>query len=275
MDIVVADPAGNITVFVLEPVKEGERRLALARSILADPALKAEQVGFVIPPGTTGGLWRLQMMGGEFCGNAARSFGLFVACEQGLKGKVSIMIEISGAAGPIGVEADVDKGIAWASMPLPLARESLVYKGKELPVLVFEGIVHIIAPALEASNLETAKKVFGEIKGLYEREHARPPAALGVMFFDEKAVCIKPAGYVYGTGSLVFESSCGSGSAALGCRLADNARDGETEYAVAQSGGLIRVRVRKEADKVTGLAIGGEVKLGEKLRYDTAGYTTS
>jgi diaminopimelate epimerase len=123
--------------------------------------------------------------------------------------------------------------------------------------------------------LEASKKVFEEIKGLYEGEHICPPAALGVMFLDEKAMCIKPAVYVYETGSLVFESSCGSGSAALGCRLAGGVMDGEAEYAVAQSGGLIRVRVKKEAGKVAALAIGGEVRLGERMRYDTAGYTTS
>jgi diaminopimelate epimerase len=72
---------------------------------------------------------------------------------------------------------------------------------------------------------------------------------------------------VYETGSLVFESSCGSGSAALGCWLAG---DGEAEYPVAQKGGLIRVRVRKEAGKVAALAIGGEVKLGERFRYGKA-----
>jgi diaminopimelate epimerase len=273
MDIVVADPAKNITVFVLDPVTDPARRLAFSRAILADPSLKAEQLGFVIPPKTENGLWRLEMMGGEFCGNAARSFGLFVAREKGLTGKVSITIEISGAAGPVAVETDTETGDAWASMPLPLARESLAYKGKELPVLAFEGIVHIIAPDLEASNLEASKKVFEEIKGLYEGEHARPPA-LGVMFLDEKDVCIKPAVYVYETDSLVFESSCGSGSAALGCWLAGGVMDGEAEYAVAQSGGLIRVRVKKETGNVAVLAIGGEVKLGERIRYD-AGYTTS
>jgi diaminopimelate epimerase len=260
MDIVVADPAKNITVFVLDPVEGRERRAAVSRRILADPSLNAEQLGFVIPPGSKDGLWRLEMMGGEFCGNAARSFGLFVARETGRKGKVSIDIEISGAASPVVVEADTETGDAWASMPLPLAVESLDYKGKALPVVVFEGIVHIIAGGLEASE-----KVFGEIKSVYEKEHPRGPAALGIMFLDEKTMYIKPAVYVYETGSLVFESSCGSGSAALGCRLAGE--DGEAEYAVAQSGGLIRVRVTKKAGKVAALAIGGHVRLGERMRH--------
>jgi diaminopimelate epimerase len=107
-EIVIADPAKNITVLTLTPVPP-EERARVAGALLNDPSLKAEQVGFVIPPphgaplwrGST--LWSLEMMGGEFCGNAARSFGLYVARRTGLAGK-------AGSAGH--VEAEAASGVA-------------------------------------------------------------------------------------------------------------------------------------------------------------------
>ena len=150
-DVVIADPAKNITVFVLTPVPPDERAQA-AGVLLSDPSLKAEQVGFVIPPSRNAPLWRLEMMGGEFCGNAARSFGLYVARRTGLSGEVLLEVEISGADSPVKVRVDTERGLAEASMPPVLARETLAYGGADLPVYVFEGIAHVIAPDIRPSE---------------------------------------------------------------------------------------------------------------------------
>ena len=45
LNILRADPAGNITVFVLDPVERAQRA-AIAARIMAIPSLKAEQVAF-------------------------------------------------------------------------------------------------------------------------------------------------------------------------------------------------------------------------------------
>ena len=74
--VVMADPAGNRTAIVRDPVPAGERGVVAAR-IMELPELRAEQVGFEVPP-RLGGAGRLEMMGGEFCGNAARSFGFLL-----------------------------------------------------------------------------------------------------------------------------------------------------------------------------------------------------
>ncbi|HAI20324.1 MAG TPA: hypothetical protein DCM14_00215 [Clostridiales bacterium UBA8153] len=120
-------PAGNTTVFVLDPVPLPEQvNIALA---LMDPAvLGGEQVGFVTlcpaggPPGT--GLGQdgpspeiaalLRMMGGEFCGNAARALGAYLAYKRfpGLSWAGDVargLIQVSGATAPIEFEAQVDR----------------------------------------------------------------------------------------------------------------------------------------------------------------------
>ena len=56
----VADPAGNITIFVTTPV-EREKYPAVARQLLARKDLKGEQVGFIEKKARGG--FRMEMMG--------------------------------------------------------------------------------------------------------------------------------------------------------------------------------------------------------------------
>ena len=70
LNILRADPAGNITIFVLDQVEKAHRA-AIAEKIMAIPALKAEQVGYVCPAEEDAD-GHMEMMGGEFCGNALR-----------------------------------------------------------------------------------------------------------------------------------------------------------------------------------------------------------
>jgi len=257
--ILVADPAKNITVFVLDPVEGPADRAALARAILAEERLKAEQVGFVFSPasGPAPSLWRLEMAGGEFCGNAARCFGLYVAKMQGLKGKALVSVSVSGAKEPVQVEMDTERNRVAAEMPGPSTVDSVNYGGRSLPVLIFEGIAHVIAP-----DLESKSENFYAIKAELKKKFHLPPA-LGVMFYDTVSRFMRPAVYVRSVDTMVFESSCGSGSAALGIWLSREIADGTANYAIAQDGGVIETEVVKRAGQVVRVTIGGDVRLGE------------
>ena len=78
--LIMADPAGNRTAIVRTPVP-AELRAETAAKIMKIQELRAEQVGFEAVP-RLGGAGRLEMMGGEFCGNAARSFGFLCFSER-------------------------------------------------------------------------------------------------------------------------------------------------------------------------------------------------
>lgn len=253
-EIIVADPAKNITIMVLNRV---ENRVEAARFLLADAALGAEQVGFVVPPKDLQGIWRLEMMGGEFCGNAARSFGLLVARMQGLQGNQTVTIGMSGMKEPLPVKVDLEQGTAAVRIPRPLAQTSLDLDGQSLPVYHFDGITHVIAP-----DLPPGKLLFYDIRNRLEGA----PDALGVMFYDTHSRIMRPAVYVYATDSLVFESSCGSGSAALAVWETRDRVEGEVRCEVVQPGGIIEVRVCKRQDVITDISIGGLVTLSER-RY--------
>ncbi|MDR2535861.1 MAG: hypothetical protein LBD29_07515 [Treponema sp.] len=253
-EIVVADPAKNITLLVLNPV---ENRAEAAKLLLAEQSLHAEQVGFVIPPKTLQGLWRLEMMGGEFCGNGARSFGLFVARTIGLSGNAEVTIEVSGMKEPLPVRLQVEKGTAEVRIPKPLSQDALNFQGQSLPAYRFDGITHLIAPGIPPEE-----QTFFMIKRVFETRFPFPQA-LGVLFFDQAARFMVPAVYVYHTDSLIFESSCGSGSAALGLWLEESRYEGESRVAVPQPGGIIEVQTVKKGGAVLTVAIGGTVALEE------------
>lgn len=72
-----ANPCGNITGFVVAPVYPGYRK-AYTKCIIEQIDKDVEQVGF-ISPAYEGAPLRMDMMGGEFCANATRAYGLYSA----------------------------------------------------------------------------------------------------------------------------------------------------------------------------------------------------
>jgi diaminopimelate epimerase len=274
-EIVTADPAGNTTVFVLTPVPGGERA-ALSRALLVDPSLKAEQLGFVIPPDHEDSLWRLEMAGGEFCGNAARSFGLFVARESGLSGKQDMRFAFSGAAAPVRVHVDTGAETAEAEIPRPLEEGTFAFEGLQLPVYVFEGITHLIAEDVPPdepwarSLMRRYTETCRPPDACHPLDACHPSDALGVLFYDTRNCFMRPAVWVRAVDSFVFESSCGSGSAALGIWLAKNSPDGEDRYKLAQPGGIIEVWLVKQAGRVKAVSIGGKVSLSGRVVFPMA-----
>jgi diaminopimelate epimerase len=195
------------------------------------------------------------MMGGEFCGNAARSFGLYAARDMGLRGKQDLCIGVSGASAPVAVHVDLDASTAEVEIPGPRAEVLLSWKGRSFPALCFDGITHVIAEGLEGDR----DMVFGLLESV--RQAGGSAAALGVMFYDPGRRFMRPVVYVAATESLVFESSCGSGTAALAAYLSRALTGGRERLKIFQPGGVIDVRVEKQAGKIKTIGIGGPVGL--------------
>jgi diaminopimelate epimerase len=301
LEMVIADPAGNITVFVLNQIEDPLLRAQTAKALLAEPSLKAEQVGFVSPPGYPAGRksprWRWEMMGGEFCGNAARSFGRYVAREEAVASPAGgatggwapqstpriATIEISGAKAPLetlvawqpelpakfppGADTSTPgaavTGTAEVGIPPPIGCDTLALGDRVFPVYFFEGITHVIAEGLSPDRdlVFALLEQIGAGRPAAWPSAAQPLAALGVMFYNPEQRFLRPAVYVAATGSLVFESSCGSGTAALATWMAKDKFDSDDRWAIAQPGGLIEGRVKKQTGKITAISIGGPVTL--------------
>lgn len=79
IEYMLADPSGNKTILVLTPVPK-EEHSTLAAALLARPDIDAEQVGYVTC--VEGKPLRVDMMGGEFCGNASRAAAAYaLSCD--------------------------------------------------------------------------------------------------------------------------------------------------------------------------------------------------
>jgi diaminopimelate epimerase len=265
LEIIRADPAGNITVFVLNPPESKNDRDKAAALLMADKGLGAQQVGFVYPPAASGS-WRLEMAGGEFCGNASRSLGLLIAQRSGLSGKHTLMIKTSGITQPVPVHIDTEAQTAEIEIPGAVLEKEIEMGGKKFPVYLFEGIAHAVAENMPPDEGMTRQLIRITCEQC-AAEKLRPPDAMGVMFFDSQKHFMSPVVWTRLTDELVRESSCGSGSAALGIWYVREIRETETNIELAQPGGCITVRIIKKAGKIIRLAISGKVTLGKTIRY--------
>ena len=260
MDITisVAFPAGNTTILVQTPIPQSDCA-DVANRLLALPSVHAEQVGFLVPP-RMGGAVRLEMMGGEFCGNALRSAALWYICEHALPGKQTVLTEISGTREPLPVDYDPATGIVTARMPLPESVGECEIAGVRLPAVCFEGIVHVIAnrPANWLTDDET-RAALREVAAHYNK------GAAGLLFVDPEKDTMRPAVYVAGTDTLTRENSCASGTAAVAAFAFGDKAEGEHTLTLHQPGGSLTATATVAGGHLTGLTLGGTVSLTDDI----------
>lgn len=260
------DPTGNVTLIVRTPVPR-EKQPALAEKLMAlDKG--SEQVGFLEKPQHEGSALRLQMMGGEFCGNASISAAALKLSERkpAVGDKDIITLEISGADKPLGVGIGYCGDNTYSgsvAMPLPESNFDceLVFEGKRvvMPVVRMPGIAH----AVVTNNLSPA---FAE-KAIAEWCRQLNAEALGIMFYEREKKLLNPLVYVASTGSTVWESSCASGSCAV-CAY-ESARTGEsTSLELRQPGGTLKVESFCKSGALFGLKLTGSAKLCESGSFE-------
>ena len=255
LNILRADPAGNITLFVLDPVERGQRG-KIAEQLMAIEEFHAEQVGFYCPPtGEADG--HMEMMGGEFCGNATRAFGMLIAKEKG--GASNVLIETSGCDHLVNVAVDLEAGTSRSEMPLPLSVAEAEVDGHKGVLVNLGGIAHFVVEGVEPGQdfFDKAEPLFQDIEGL---------DAYGVMFHTEKGMA--PLVKVPAANSLVWEGSCGSGSLASAIAQSQELAEGEFAKDYVQPAGIVRATVVRQDGKVTAAYIGGPVSLDEPVEVE-------
>lgn len=234
----IADPTKNITALVETPVPAASRPFVASRVMEREPA--CEQVGFVYRGGA--GEPCLAMAGGEFCGNASLSAAALFGERAGLRpGETRDMrLTVSGAEEPVPVtirklaDGSFD-GAVTLPAPARITEEPLPLNGELLclPVVWCPGIAHIMVTkdGLTAAEAEAVIRDWCRL--------LRAPG-LGIMLFDSAAMALRPLVYIPGADTLFWESSCASGTGALGAYMA--LRSGErTALSVREPGGVLRV----------------------------------
>ena len=278
LKVLRADPAGNITLFVLSAVPVG-RRGQVASRLMDLPAFQAEQVGYVTAVSAreqkpvqkesgagaakeetlrsllTAENVRMEMAGGEFCGNATRAFGLLLAQARGISG--ALEVSVSGCNQPVLVEAEPTAGRAFAQMPLPHSVERREVEGVPGTLVHLGGIAHFVVHE-KPSRVFFAKTevLFDTIPGL---------SACGVMFLEADGNGMTPLVKVRATDTLVFEGSCGSGSFAAAVAESQNVQEGIFRKRYEQPAGDLEVEIVRKAGAVQRGSIGGNVRFDEPV----------
>lgn len=188
-------PGGNTTALVEEKFPR-ERYVLIARQILAENKM-VEQVGFLETPENPEAAVRLQMMGGEFCGNASRTAAYFWATKTGLK---SFNIEVSGFPELLHAEVDGDDVVL------------------QLPGSFFQKVdKHIVDLMGIRFIIQEFPKDLNKAQSLIEKHKGDFPA-VGVIYtnFEDEKITIDPIVWVRETNTCYDETACGSGSIAAG-----------------------------------------------------------
>ena len=257
LKVLRADPAGNITLFVLDPVPAGDRA-GIAARLMDMPGGDVEQVGFLCPP-LQGSAGRLEMAGGEFCGNAARAFGMLMA--QQLGGLSRVQVEVSGCGQPVTVDVDLAAGTARAQMPLPRGVGRTEVDGCPATMVDLVGIAHLVVenvpPSLEF--FQKAEPLFRDIPDL---------DAYGVIFLDTEQGTMTPLVKVPAADSLVWEGSCGSGSLAAAVAQSQDAADGPFVRSYVQPAGVVEATVIRRDGEEVAAWIGGPVSLDSPVTVE-------
>lgn len=256
LSVVRADPAGNITLLVLTPVPV-EKQARVAELLLAQEQWGAEQVGFVMPaPAGFDGC--LRMAGGEFCGNASRAFGTWLAKQQGKSEPCEFTVSVSGSAVPVRVSVNPQAGAAAASMPVPLSVAERTVSGITGTLVHLGGIAHYVTEAAEPSLecfQQVEEQLFHTMQGL---------DAYGVIFL--KGDRMTPLVKVPAANSLYWEGSCGSGS--LAAAVAQAPDDGTFTRTYLQPAGKVEVTLVKQNGTLLHASIGGMVSLADPAEAD-------
>lgn len=225
----IVNPGGNTTAIVRGSFPSKERR-ALAKQILKTNRA-IEQVGFWMPAKTRKAMARLEMAGGEFCGNATRS----LAALLGRKGP--FYISVSGLQKPVKVTTTKN----GSSVELPLNTFRVNRNVFDLP-----GISHVLLQRAKI-NKETAQKILKN-NGLLQKE------AAGVMAYTKHRSGIyelMPVVWVRDVKTLIAETACASGTAALAYACWKSS--GKKSLLVRQpSGTIYKTAVDRDGLTITG-----------------------
>ena len=240
IDYIVADPTGNITVLVTSEVASEKRKEVVLQMFRDVPT--CEQVGFIAP--VSRGRIRLEMMGGEFCGNATISAAAYQASLDDVDA-ARIIVESSGVPDPVEVSVKRNAGSDSYVGTLEMSMPAMTYYDYncgdgstiKLPVVHLEGISHMLIPQALLSD----EAMTSEIKAIAANFDS---PAFGMLKYGKTSdgINIRPLVYVAGSDTLVWENGCASGSMAVAYfNYLEN--DSPVNH-ISQPGGVITIEFR-------------------------------
>ncbi|HTH71778.1 MAG TPA: hypothetical protein VL737_00245 [Candidatus Pristimantibacillus sp.] len=210
--VAVMYPSGNTTAVVV-----GEPRGANLKDLNAQimqvwsadgNATEIEQCCYLTEPLDAQAVIRMEMFGGEFCGNATRSAIAFITKGRDSSG----LVEVSGVGYPL--QFEVKNGEVAVEMPIP--GSGFVDRVDEGMLVNLEGISQlVVTEPQDRSARELLAGLLGQNKyGLAERP------AVGVSYYDQPTGRANFSVWVKDVDTCFDETACGSGTSAIGIAAA-------------------------------------------------------
>lgn len=240
----LVNPTGNITALVESEISVEKQPEAAEWIMWREPS--CEQVGF-ISAGTEESDITLRMAGGEFCGNATMSAAVYYCEKSGLliDESKTVLVKVIGTKEPVEVVVTRigNNYTGTVKMPraLKISDELFSFEGHtyKYPVVAFAGISHIIAE--DSMSIYMAERV---VKLWCDKLKTQ---GLGLMMVNNEKTKVQPLVYVKNPETLVWESSCASGTTAVGAYFAKQEKK-DVEYSFKEPGGILTIKATKEGD---------------------------
>lgn len=210
--ITAAGGNGTAIQILQEPLRRSEYELqgkALGEKMESDGA---EQAGFLVLSTS-----HFEMAGGEFCGNASRAAAILLSEADKTK---EVSFTMSGFSGKVHalVERHSDKlynvRCEFPGMPTDTVKTQLS-DGQQVSIVDLGGIVHVVIEAVFPESpeaYESAHRAITQEFNLGDRD------AVGVVWFTRNgdAINMHPVVWVRAVDTFFYETSCGSGTIAVG-----------------------------------------------------------
>ena len=295
LQLYICDPGGNLTYIIVEEEKES---LNAVNTTLHERILKRfpqlEQGGRLMPPRLQGSAARLEMAGGELCGNALRCLASLVAATW--ENKISIpttlvrsdevllqgstltaQLEISGYQGQLECRVLREGEQYSVEVAMPRIREDAISIQQTLSlgrrellcdVVRLSGISHVVFHKAGIASLSDKER--STLLALAEEEfslHNSPAIGLIDLISSEGGMQIDPFVWVRTVETFFFETACGSGTVACAISQVVTTKDNrsiERTY-LQPSGKSLMVRLSRargsEGEQVYSTTLSGRVAI--------------
>jgi diaminopimelate epimerase len=282
-------PGGNDTFMVLNSSFKREHYPRINQLVL-ERFNRFEQ-GAVLEQASNGAVLRMQMTGGEFCGNAARSAAALVATtyhgnreldsvadygairEEG--NTLLFRLEVSGTNSLISARVSPGQDGWDVEIELPRMAERKVQSDVLLTldngtvpctVVTLEGISHILIPEYHMHFRNDQERFQILVADVIEQLGWDEMGAFGLIWTRKERGyhAIEPVVYVKAIQTCIYESACGSGTIAVALALTTEGQSNSTS--VRQPSGAVLEATIDYSDSAEG--IGAKLRGPVQIRRD-------
>lgn len=253
--VTVAYPSGNTTAIVWDnlPVSiapDLNESIMQGWTTISPGQPEIEQCCFVKQPNDPKSIARVEMFGGEFCGNATRSVIYQLSGGNDNQG----LIEVSGCDRPLNF--NLRNGVVELEMPTPKCQ--FVSRVNEGILVQLEGITQLVVEPDQADLRSLLNSLL--VTNSYG---LAGEAAVGICAYDLGNKKARFCVYVKAVDTVFDETACGSGTSAIGIASAFN-KNAPVSMDIIQPSGEI---ISTQAQEVEGV-ITSKIKGLVKILYD-------